>query len=196
MRKGEATKIFLDHVAPTLQQHGYERNGKSFHRIFNEPGIMVRIFPEFATHTGEMVFDTFIEISMQEYLEEKTHFMNSVYPQYKSINQCMIMLTLDDIEDHDREYNNDLSGFISFFIRSVAKVNEYIDENFSSKRRFLSYFWKNTKRGGVNRTLAVFILMQSCEGIEAASKWLRSGVPDTPSEYQQKQLEYLLQRFS
>lgn len=196
MRKGEATKIFLDHVAPTLQKYGYERNGKSFRKIFHEPGIIVRIFPEFATHTGEMVFDTFIELSMREYSEEKTHFMNSVYPEFKSSNQCMIMLTVTDIEDYDRDYDNDLSGFLSFFIRSAAKVNEYIDENFSSKRSLLSYFWKNTKRGGVNRTLAVFILMRGCEGIEAASKWLRSGVPDTPSEYQQRQLEYLIQRFS
>ena len=196
MRKGEATKIFLDRVAPTLQKYGYERNGKSFRRVFHEPGIIVRILPEFATHTGEMVFDNFIEISMQEYAEEKMRFMNSVYPEYVSRKQCMIMLMVNDIEDYDRDYDNDLSGFIIFFIRSVAKVNNYIEENFSSKRRFLSYFWKNTKRGGVNRTLAVFILMRSCEGIEAASKWLRSGVPDTPSEYQQRQLEYLLQRFS
>lgn len=195
MRKGDAKKIFLDRIAPTLREYGYEYKGRGFIRSFSVPVITIRIFPEFATHTGEMVFDIFIDISIPEYSEELRMFMISRFPQYATKDECMIMLELRDIEEHDRDYDDDLTGFIDFFIRSFNAINKSIEANFSNRRRFLGYLWKNRRAGGVNRTLAEFVLRRSCEGPEAASNWLRSGAPDTPSEYQRKQLDYLLEQY-
>lgn len=190
--KRNAHRIFLDGILQKAVERGYKYHGKHLERSIHDEGLNVRIIPEFATHTGEMVFDVFIVVYFDLYEIERKKFIESTYENTKYDYYDIITILVSDIFKEDRDYGDDLYGYIQYFSSNFALISEFVEKNLSSRRNLLNYFENDEYIGGADRTLAIYTLICSTDGKDAACKWLRSGALYTAGEYQKKQLAYLL----
>lgn len=192
MNKKEATKLFLDRTESTLRGVGYSRKGMRFIKRFADQGISVVLDPQFIPDMGLLDFDVFVEIHLNLYTEAYTSFRKSVFPEYKIESASILTLSIKDIIGNKIANIENVEFFIQEFLTDMPRIEESIEKNFSSKNSLLSYFSGNHGKGGVNRSLIMFVLLEDVKGRTSACEWLHSGEPHKASVYQVRQLEYLI----
>lgn len=189
--KREAHRIFVDKIFEKAIENGYVRRNNRLERRIGSEELNIQIIPDFATHTGEMVFDVFIVVIFASYERELKRFNESTYPGSKLDCNDILTILISDAFKENRDYADDLYGYIDYFISNFSVISQFVEENFSTRKRILGYFEADEYSGGADRALAIYTLMCAVEGKDAACRWLRSEAPYTASEYQREQLSYL-----
>ncbi len=195
MNKTQAQKYFVEGVQERVVNFGFSViKGKFFERVNSEEGILVKIIPDFGRNYGEIIFDVYVEIYIDEYSVKLNEFNREFYPNDKVEDSDLITMEVNRILKKEIDFHGFIDIYVEYFNDNFNIIENFISNHMLSNQDLLTYFKKNKLVGGVNRSLAIFVLMHKVRGSEAACKWLKSGEPYTASPYQEKQLSFLLSK--